>query len=178
DAGIPQFEGSLQLTRPSPDGIAEPWTLSTHVKGDATAASLDQLELQFGSEDRGVRLGGSAGLVFGRAPELVADLAATQLDLDRVFDLPDAVRRRSLTAMKAALEKTVAAPPLPIPCKLTLRVASVTLAGTSLQRLRTEIRSDGNAYGIERLEFRAPGSADISLRGQLEATGGGLAFAG
>jgi uncharacterized protein involved in outer membrane biogenesis len=182
DKGSPSFEGTLQLARPvgrDVNGIIEPWRMTTRIKGDVAAAGLEQIEFQYGPDDhRAVRLRGKANLTLGRLPRLEAELTSTQIDLDRVLELPDPVRRRPLTGIKAAIEKFVDAGQFSLPLKLNLRAENMVLAGTTLQSVRSEIRSEGNAWEVELLEFRAPGSAQVRLIGRLDADAKGLTFVG
>ena len=164
ERGVPRFEGSLQLARPvgrAPDGIIEPWRITTKIKGDSTAAVLEQIEFQYGADERGIKLRGDANLALGAAPQLAVVLTAAQVDLDRVLTLPEAVRRRPLVAIKAFVDSFAGAPQLPLPVKLGISVENVTLAGTMLQRVSGEIRADGDSWDVEVLEFRAPGSTQV-----------------
>jgi len=184
DKGSPRYEGTVQLARPggtTANGVTEPWRMTTRVKGDVAAAGLDQIEFQYGPDyQRAVRLRGKANLILGRFPQLEADLTATQIDLDRVLQLPEAVRRRPMMAIKAAIERFVDSGQPPIPLKLNLRVDNVALAGaaTTLQSVRGEIRSVDRAWNVDLLEFRAPGSAQVRLSGRLDADSKGLTFVG
>src|SRR5205814_10448277 len=140
----------------------EPWRMMTHIKGGVTAAGLEPMEFQYGPDDhRTVRLRGKASVTLGRTPEIDAEFTATQIDLDRVMEFPDAARRRPLMAMKAAVDRFVDAAQFPISLRLNLRVENVTLAGTTLQTVRADIRSEQNAWNIEQLEFRGPGAAQV-----------------
>lgn len=179
---IPRFDGTLQLARPvgrAENGIIEPWRMTTRIKGDVVTAGLEQIEFQYGPDDhRAVRLRGKANLTLGRFPRIEAELTAAQVDLDRVFGVPDAVSRRPLSAIQAAVYKFADLGQLPIPLRLNLRVENVVLAGTTLQSVRSEIKSENNGWNVELLEIRAPGSAQVRLNGRLQADSKGLAFAG
>ncbi len=179
--GIPRFEGTLQLARPvgrTPDGITEPWRITSHVRGDSLAAIFEQIEFQYGPDERAIKLRGDANLTFGRWPQLVVGLASPQVDLDRVLALPEPTRRRPLVAVKSFADYVTGAQPLPIPVKLGISVENVTLAGATLQRVSGELRSDPDAWDVEVLDFRAPGSTQVRLSGRLSLTTKGIAFSG
>src|SRR5262249_10528659 len=84
DGGAPRFEGNVQLARPvgrTPDGIIEPWRVTSRIKGDSKAAVFEDIDYQYGPDDRALKLRGDAKLAFGRDPQLAIGLAATQIDL-------------------------------------------------------------------------------------------------
>jgi large subunit ribosomal protein L24 len=181
ERGLPRFDGTLQLARPvgrSSEGITESWRVSSHVRADGAAAVLDQVEFQYGSEERAIRLKGDANLSFGAKPELVATLSAPQIDLDRILALPEAVARRPLVAIRTLAESFVRAQRLPVPVKLGIGVETLTLAGAMLQRVGGDLKSDGDGWNIENLALRAPGLTQVGISGRLGATPGGVAFNG
>ena len=152
DRGTPRFEGSLQFARPvgrAPAGaqalIIEPWRVTSRIKGDGKAAVLEQIEFQYGPDDRATKLRGSANLAFGRQPEIIGVLSSPQIDLDRVLALPEATRRRPLAAIKTLAESFTGALRLPIPATLSLSVDTVTLGGATLQRVGAELQADADA---------------------------------
>ncbi len=185
DRGAPRFEGSVQLARAvgkAPAGaqslITEPWRVASRVKGNGTAAVLEQIEFQYGPDERAIKLKGNANVTFGRAPEINGVLSSPQLDLDRVLALPDATRRRPLAAVKALAEALVAAPRLPIPTTLSIGVEAVTLGGATLQRVGADLKADADGLDVKALEVRAPGITQIRLSGRLGTTPAGVQFSG
>jgi uncharacterized protein involved in outer membrane biogenesis len=181
ERGRPRFEGTLQLARPvgrGPDGIIEPWRVTSHVRADGAAAVLEQVEFQYGPEERAVRLKGDAKLTFNAKPELVVALSAPQIDLDRILALPEAAGRRPLVAIKTLAESFVRVQHLPVPVRLGISVETVTLAGVMLQRVGGDLKSDGDAWNVENFVLRAPGLTQVALSGRLGATPGGVAFNG
>jgi large subunit ribosomal protein L24 len=185
DAGIPHFDGTLQLARPvgrAPKGgralIVEPWRVTSRIKGDSRAAVLEQVEFQYGPDDRAIKLKGDARLSLGRQPQLEGVLSSTQIDLDRMLGLPDAARRRPFAAVKALTDYIAGAHALPVPIKLGISVEQLTLAGAPLQRVSGDVKTDGAGWDIETLDFRAPGAAQVRLSGRLGAAEQGITFAG
>jgi uncharacterized protein involved in outer membrane biogenesis len=181
EQGRPRFDGTLQLTRPvgrSPDGIVESWRVTSHVRADGTAAVLEQVEFQYGPEERAIRLKGDARLTFSAKPELVATLSAPQVDLDRILALPEASGRRPLVAVKTLVESFVRAQRLPVAVRLGIGVETVTLAGAMLQRVGGDLKSEGDGWNIENFVLRAPGLTQVAISGRLGAAPGGVAFDG
>lgn len=181
ERGIPRFEGALQVARTvsrGAEGSAPSWRLSSHIRADRTAAVLDQLDLQYGPDDRALRFKGDARLSFGAAPELSATLSASQLDLDRLEALPEATERRPLAALKALAEALARTPRLAIPVTLGISADTVTIAGTMLQRVGGDVKSDGEAWDIQNFTFRAPGLTQAGFSGRLTSAPGGVAFEG
>jgi uncharacterized protein involved in outer membrane biogenesis len=183
--GVPRFEGSLQLARAvgrAPAGagsvITEPWRVTSRIRGDSTAAVLEQIEFQYGPDDRPVKLRGSADLTFGRQPEFKGALSSPHIDLDRVLALPEPARRRPLAAVKTLAESFLAASWLPIPATLNLSAEGVTLGGAALARFAADVKTDGDGVEIKRLELRAPGMTQLRLSGRLGATSTGAQFVG
>ena len=190
DRGIPHFDGTVQWARAAAGSLAgnsegavegnpgAPWRLTSHVRGDSTAAVLDQIELQYGTDEQAVRLRGDANLTFGAKPELVATLSSPQIDLDRILALPDAVARRPLVAIKRLAEVFAGTRHLPIAVRLAISVDTVTFAGAMLQRVGGDLTSDGDSWNIERFGLRAPGLTQVAFSGRLGSTASGAAFAG
>ncbi len=185
DRSSPNFEGTLTLTRPagrvsmdSRSTMQEPWQITSKLKATHQFALLDQVAYQFGADDRATRLVGSADIRFGENPRLVGSLSATQIDLDRLLASPDGQRRLPLTAIQALGELLGGALRPPLPTTLRVSVDTVRLGGSTLQTVGTELRSDGATWHLERLDFRAPGSTQLRLRGRLDPTGLGLGFTG
>ena len=65
-----------------------------------------------------------------------------------------------------------------IPVRLALSVDAVTLGGATLQTVGGDLRTDGEAWNLERFEFRAPGFTQVRLSGRLDFTPKGPAFTG
>src|SRR5262249_11992321 len=90
ERGMPRFEGSVQVARAvgrAPAGaqsvIVEPWRVTSRIKGDSAAAVLEQVEFQYGPDDRAIKLSGGANLTLGLEPKVSAVLSSAQIDLDR-----------------------------------------------------------------------------------------------
>jgi len=185
ERGTPRFEGSIEVVRAvgrapadAPSLIIDSWRVTSRVKGDSAAAVLDQIELQYGPDDRAIKLKGNANLTFGRRPEVNGVLSSPQIDLDRVLGLPEATRRRPLVAIRTLAESFVAAARLPIPTTLSIDVENVTLGGAMLARVGADVKTDADGVDIKRLELRAPGGTQVRVSGRLRNAPAGTRFEG
>jgi uncharacterized protein involved in outer membrane biogenesis len=185
DRGVPRFEGNIQLARlvgraseSARSPITEPWRVSSRIKGDSAAAVLEQIEFQYGPDDRALKLRGTANVAFGVRPQINGVLASTQIDLDRLLALPEATRRQPLHALKTAAESLLGGLRLPIPTTLSIAVDSMTVAGATLQRIGADMTADGEVLEIRDLELRAPGLTQVRLSGRLAAQSTGVRFEG
>ncbi len=185
ERGSPRFEGNVALARPAgavpTTGkaiISEPWRLTSKVKASFESAVLEQVAFQYGPEERAARLGGDAKLHFGEQPRLEGALSARQIDIDRLIATPDAPRRLPLAAMQAFAETFGAALRPGLPVKLAISVDALSIGGATLQAIGCDLRSDGQAWGLDKLEFRAPGFTQVRLSGRLDPSAKGLGFTG
>jgi uncharacterized protein involved in outer membrane biogenesis len=185
ERGAPRFEGTIQVARAvgrapadAPSLIIDSWRVTSRVKGDSSAAMLDQIELQYGPDDRAIKLKGSANLAFGQRPEVNAVLSSPQIDLDRVLGLPEATRRRPLVAIKTLAESFITASRLPVPTTLSIGVENVTLGGAMLARVGADVKIGVEGVDIKRLELRAPGVTQVRVSGRLRDTPTGARFEG
>ncbi|MGE3159195.1 MAG: AsmA family protein [Xanthobacteraceae bacterium] len=183
--GVPEFDGVLAFARAvgrAPAGagalILEPWRVTGRIKGDSAGATLDQVELQYGPDERPIKLRGEGRMAFGAKPQLDGELSSAQIDLDRILALPAATGRRPLPALKVLAEYASGALRLPFPVRLGLHVEMLTLAGAPLQRLHGSFKSDGEAWDIERLEVRAPGITQVRVGGHVRLSPSGTTFKG
>jgi large subunit ribosomal protein L24 len=180
EGGIPRLEGTMEVSRPiraAPDGMLDSWRLTSHLKGDNSRIEFDQVEFQYGPEDRVIKLRGGAALAFGREPQLRAHLAAMQIDFDRMLALPESSRRHPLVAIKALADYFNQARLLPIPVKLDIGVDGATLAGATLGRINGGINVNSDSWGID-VEFRAPGATQVGVHGRLAFGANGIAYSG
>ena len=174
DAGAPRFEGSLTLARALgavvADGrtlLTEPWRITAGVKAAPSSALFEQLELQYGAEQRAIKLAGTAELTFGSRPRLQAVLSARQLDLDRLIATPEAPTRLPVAAMKELAERFSVGLHPPIAAQIGFGIEAVTLGGAVIQSLRGDLKIDQATWTLEGFEFRAPGSTQVQIAGQF-----------
>jgi len=169
DAQAPRFEGAVSLATPAgqKDAEQQPWRIATRVKAGYAGARLDQIEVNYGAEERALKLAGNGDIRFGVSPLLRASLSARQLDADRfVANDNSAEPLRAVPALRALLSGI---PQLPIPAQIELATEQVMLGGRPLQDISAELHSDARAWTARRLEFRAPGATRVSLSGASAA---------
>ena len=188
EARAPRFEGAITWTATAGakgNKGAEPsvpWRLSAKIKADHAAATFEQIEASYGTEDAALKLIGAGELRFGASPLLHAALSARQLDADRFAAKENGAKQngakdgaaadpvRVLPALRAL---TAVLPESLIPAKLELSVEQIVLGGRSLQNLEAELRTDTKSWMVDRLDVRAPGTTRVSLTGQALAAASG-----
>jgi large subunit ribosomal protein L24 len=182
DQGIARLEGNMQLARlvsragaGDQSEIAEPWRLNAHLKGDGLGAVLEELEFQYGPEERAAKLKGAAQLSFGAHPRISGTLASTQIDLDRVLASPGA---KPVSAAKMLCDLLNARPHMPLPVNLSIGIESLLLGGAAMQRVGAEVEFNPDQIELRSLEFRAPGLAQVTLKGRMGLQAQAITFAG
>lgn len=158
----PRFEGSAALAvTAATDPPRTPWRISAKVKADPAVMVLDQLETSWGAEDRAVRLAGSGNVRFGASPLLTAKLSGRQLDGDRLLaaEVSDAWLPR-LRALVSDLPRP------PMPMKIAFDAEQIMLGTRPLTDITAELRTDGEAWRVERLDLRAPGGSRLAVTGK------------
>ncbi len=178
EAGSPRFEGTLALAQlPTSSNPDSGWRATSKVRAGSTAASLEGIEVQIGSDERASRLGGSLDVRFGRFPRIDGVLASRQLNLDRVLGLARETKSpaEGLRAVGDAVQQ-ISWPD--IPARVSLSIDALTLAGSTLQSVRGDVNAQGSGWDIERVEFRAPGLTQVRVSGHLDLLPSAAAFTG
>jgi hypothetical protein len=175
--GAPRYEGNVTVSRPvglAVSGgkklVSEPWKLSSHIRANTDAALLEQLEFQYGPEEGGIKLSGTADVKFGVRPRLDGVLSARQVDLDRSFARGDETGRLPLATLRSFAAGLGDAIRPPIPVRLGIGVDTLTLGGAPLQNVRGDLASDAAAWNLQTFEFHAPGGTEVKLSGRLKVT--------
>jgi large subunit ribosomal protein L24 len=181
----PRFEGGLVLARPAGFKLAaggtvtsDPWRATSRVNATPASVLLEQLDIQYGPEERAIKLGGTAELKLGAKPRFDAVLSARQLDLDRALLASDAPQRTPVALLRSLTDAVSAFAQPPVPIKIGLGIDSATLGGAPLIGLRGDIRAEAGAWSLDTLEFRAPGATQVRASGDLKLAVGALEFAG
>ena len=185
DNTAPRFEGALTVTRPAgtvlADGRAvvnEPFRLTAKVNAKHPAVLFDQLEFQYGPEERALKLTGTAEWTFGGQPRLDGVLTARALDIDKLIATTEQPRRPPFAAVKAFSENFGSVLRPAIPVKIGLSVDTLTLGGAPLQTVRGDVTSNGEGWNFDGFEFRAPGLTQVRVSGRAQPAMGVLTFAG
>lgn len=182
--GTPRFVGSMSVARAltraprgSQSDILEPWRLTGKIDGSSERAVVEQIEFQYGPDERPIRLRGDALVNFGTSPRITGVLSSPQIDLDRVLALPEPQRLHPPTAIKAFADLFAGSRRLPLPVSLGISVEGLVFAGATLQRVNADFASEAHGWNVEKLELRAPGLSQLAMSGRLDLADG-MSFAG
>jgi large subunit ribosomal protein L24 len=184
-ADTPRFEGSVNFARPvgiakrSSDAlITQPWHVRTKIKATPASALMESIDFQYGSDQQGVKLSGTAEFRFGARPSFNGVLSARQIDLDRIAGESGAPRTPPAATIRrlAGLAASAFRPPIPI--QIGLGIDQVTLGGAPIQNLRGDISTSANGWTLDRFEFRAPGLTQVQVSGRLAVDADGVSFTG
>lgn len=185
ERGRPRYEGTLTVSRPAGFALtngktvaSEPWRAVSRIKASATGALLEQIDFQYGPEDRSIKLAGTAELKVGATPRLEGVLSARQIDLDRASLLADQPRRTPIAFLRGITDALAEFGQPPLAMRLGVGVDLVTLAGGSVIDLRGDIVAADGAWSIDDLEFRAPGATQVRASGRLALASGTAEFSG
>lgn len=183
DNAVPRFDGALNVSRPAPPKDAKtddlPWKVAAKVKADPAAAQFEQLEVSYGPDDGSpLKLSGVANLRLGAAARFQGVLTAKQLDADRMLARGGGAQQSPLDLIKGIRQFIAAVPVPPIPAELAISSDIVMLGGRPIQNAGADLRSNGKDWLIDRMEFRAPGAAAVTLSGRLGKLDGAADFAG
>ena len=177
--GTPRFEGQATIARRAvaKGDAASPWRISARVKANAANALFEQVEYQYGPDDRALKLTGTAEAKFGARPRLDAVLSARTLDADKLLASGGKTftPREALAALVTAVERIIGPP---IPTQVGFGIDALTLGGASLQNIRGDVEFAAGAIALSGLELRAPGFTQVQASGRLEKSGGQLRFVG
>ncbi len=185
DRGVPQLDGALTLARPV--GVAlsngervmnDPWLGRGTVHVTPAAASLKDIAFQYGPDERALNFTGKADLTFGDRPNFDGEVAALEVNVDRALAAPDVTHRPPLLVIKSFFEAFVTAAKLPMPGRIGVSIAGLTVGGTTVQSLHGAVRFDDAGWSLDGVELRAPGLTAVSVSGRLAATAHGLTFSG
>ena len=185
DNGHLRYDGSITLARlvgfALPDGTtiaSDPWRATSRIRATSTSALLEQVEFQYGPDERAIKLAGTAELSFGAKPRFDGVLSARQIDLDRAFLAPDAAQRTPIALLRRMTAGLFGLGAPPIPVKIGIGVDNVTLGGGTLIAVRGDLVAAAGTWSLDSLEFRAPGATQVEASGRLVLPSGAGGFAG
>jgi hypothetical protein len=185
DRGVPQFDGAVAMTRPFGTALSsgqvvmsDPWHAGATIHATPAAASLKDIAFQYGPDERAINVTGKADLTFGGHPYFDGEISALQVDVDRALAAPDLTHRPPLLVAKSFADAFVAAAKLPMPGRIGVNIAGLTVGGTAVQALHGAVRFDAAGWSLESFELHAPGLTQVSLSGRLTQTAHGLSFNG
>ncbi len=185
DGGVPHFDGTMSLARPVGATLAngqrvvsEPWRATAALLADPAAATLKDVAIHYGPEERAVVFGGTADLTFGPQPHLNAELAAMQLNLDRAMADPDLTDRPPLVALRNVLQAFAGDAKLPLPARFGLSIGALTVGANTIESLHGALDFDPAGWRLDGVQFHAPGMTEVNLSGRFSGTPQGFAFHG
>ncbi len=185
DHGAPQFDGTIALARPVGAALSsgervmnDPWHASGTIRATPAAAALHDVTFQYGPDERAVVFTGKADVTFGAQPHFDGDIAALEVNVDRALAAPDLTHRPPLLVIKSFVDAFVASVKPPLPGKIGVGIAGLTVGGTNVQSLHGVARFDAAGWSLDGVELRAPGLTQVSLSGRLKQSGRDLAFTG
>ena len=152
---------------PSAKDASAPWRIATKVVVDSAGAKLDQLEASFGDEERALKFVGDGNVRFGASPLLRAQLAARQLDADKLLAADEAADRKTATparALPALRNWLTSLPPLPMAADIQISAEQIMLAGRPVQAVTADLHNEANAWSIGKIDLRAPGTTHLTFK--------------
>lgn len=184
--GAPRFEGQLTLARPAGAALGggktamnEPWRIISRVTATTASALFEQIELQYGPDERALKATGTAEFTLGETPRIEGVLSARQIDLDRVLAMQDQPRRDPVAAIRALADLFAGgAEHPPILVQIGFGIDGLTLGGGTVQSLRGDVTADAQGWSLTGVEFRAPGFTQVQMSGHLALSPGASSFSG
>ena len=184
-ARAPRFEGAMTLAvaaapkgKRASDEVSQtasqtPWRISARIKADPAAARLEQVEANYGTDENALKFVGAGDIRFGASPLLHAALTARQLDADRFAarDAKDSTAIEPVRLLPGLRALMAGVPELPIPAQIEFSAEQIMLGGRPVQNLTGMLHADARSLTIDRLDFRAPGSTQVSLSGTRAGAG-------
>ncbi|MDB5597967.1 MAG: alpha-isopropylmalate/homocitrate synthase AsmA [Xanthobacteraceae bacterium] len=185
ERGAPRYDGTLTLSRPvgltnasGQMALSEPWRASGKISARPASALVEQIDFQYGPEERAIKFSGAAEFKFGASPRIEGVLSSRQIDLDRSFASGENTRHLPMAALRKVSELFGGTLRPPIPVSVGIGIDSVTVGGASVQSVRGDVGFDGTAWTLDQIELRAPGFTQIRLGGRLDTSNNTVAFAG
>ena len=184
--GVPQFDGTLAVARPVAARLAggervmsDPWQLIGKISASPASATLTEMALQYGPEERATLFSGKVDLKLGAHPHLDAEISAHQVDVDRMLAAPDVTHRPPLVMLKGFLEEFVAGVQPPLPLAAGVTVEAVTIGGATIHALHGRVGFDGGkGWSLDDFTFRAPGYTAVAVSARLGASAQGFTLSG
>ncbi len=165
---LPSIEGTVRLSGHQRDIVALPWQLTGTVHAELRKASVANLDLRVGDEDRAASFSGTAVFDLGGKPHADLTLKAQQIDLDKLLAVktePPPMQRLANALEQAIKSESFAG----LPLRLAWSADSVLLGGEALTHVAA------SAAGLDKqsvaLHFKAngPGLSYLSADGTLDA---------
>ena len=194
-AGLPSgvFDGALTLGRRAADagvdlaysgaaaisgfsaltdsGPPSPWRVSGALHADLGGATMEDLVLRFGPDERALEASGAARLEMGPLARLSADLKAKQLNVDALLrekDEDSVSPARALAALARVLSPLNARGGSPLALRIAFATPTVILGAQTLADVAFDATAEAGAPIEGDLELGLPGQSSLRLSGALE----------
>ncbi len=165
---LPSIDGAILLSGHQRDIVALPWQLSGALHAELRRASISNLDLRLGNEDRAANFEGAAEFDLGSKPHVNLTLKAQQIDLDKLLATktgPPPMQQLANAFERLANSENFAG----LPFHLAGSADSVLLGGETL----TNVAASAAVLSKQSvaLSFNAdgPGLSHLSTHGALEA---------
>ena len=152
-------------------GAPMPWQASGVLKADLHSASLDNLDVRLGREDRALAANGSAQALFGATPRLSVDVAAKQLNLDALLraegedSASPAQAYETLVAALAGL-RTENGPPIAL--SFEFQTPAAILGGDTIADVSLSAATGPAGSLVGKMEASPPGRSHVLASGAIE----------
>ncbi|MGA2793127.1 MAG: hypothetical protein ABSE69_06265, partial [Roseiarcus sp.] len=165
-SGAATFSGQINGA-----GAPMPWQASGVLKADLHAASLDNLDVRLGREDRALVANGSAQAVFGATPRASVVLTAKQLNLDallRAEGEDSASPAQAYETLSAALAGLGTENGPPIALSFELQTPAAILGGDTVADVSLSAAAGPGEPIAGKLEASPPGRSHILASGAID----------
>ena len=152
-------------------GPPSPWRVSGALHADLGGATVDDLILRFGPDERALEARGAARLEMGPTARLSADIKAKQLNVDALLrekgeDLVSPAR--ALAALARVLSPLNARGGSPLALRIAFATPTVIVGAQTLADVAFDATAPAGAPIEGNLEFGLPGQSRLRLSGSLE----------
>ncbi len=175
DAGVDlAYSGAAAISGVSAltdSGPPSPWRISGALHADLGGATMEDLILRFGPEERALEASGAARLEMRPLARLTADLKAKQLNVDALLRErgQDSVSpARALAALARVLSPLNARAGLPLAAQVAFSTPTVIVGAQTLSDVAFDATAASTGPIEGDLELGLPGQSTLRLSGSLE----------
>jgi uncharacterized protein involved in outer membrane biogenesis len=149
------------------DAQPTPWQLNTTFAANAGAVTLDGLELSVGEADASYSVTGKGRIDIGASPKFDIELAAKQVDLDRLIARKIDEPADPQVATSRLQDLLLGLPKLPLAGRLRLGIGGVVIGGGAVQDVNLDVRTRADGWAIDAFSARLPGRSLVTANGRL-----------
>ena len=167
-SGAASISGFSALTESEPPA---PWSVSGALHADFGGATMENLVLRFGPDERALEANGTARLEMGPLARLSVDLKAKQLNVDALLrekGKNSVSPARALAALERVLSPLNAGSRSPLALRIAFATPMVILGAQTLSDVALDAKAAAGAPIEGDLELGLPGESTLRLSGALE----------